>query len=186
MNAGQVIACAASALNAIIIITTTITPPPSPPHHHHSTTITHHYHHSSLSSHRCLFLCHSDLYCSWLYPVQVWHSKWTRQGIKGSTFWVLWGGEFNFQDRDVFCHERLENRTHTQQYFTSHSMRNVAFHILLRRKMILLLILTTSRTHSSWKGWENIFFWIWASKGRGGALARVWICHQLLAKLNGK
>ena len=41
---------------------------------------------------------------------------------------------------------------------TSHSMKNLAFHSLLRRKMILLPILTTSLIHFSLKGWENVPF----------------------------
>ena len=40
---------------------------------------------------------------------------------------------------------------------TSHSMKNLAFHSLLRWKMIILPILTTYRTHSSLKGCENVF-----------------------------
>ena len=39
---------------------------------------------------------------------------------------------------------------------TSHSMKNLAFHSLLRWKLISLPILTTS--HFSLKGWENILF----------------------------
>ena len=39
---------------------------------------------------------------------------------------------------------------------TSHSMENFTFHSLLRWKMIVLLILTTSLIHSSLKGWENL------------------------------
>ena len=41
---------------------------------------------------------------------------------------------------------------------TSHSMKNLAFHSLLRRNMIMLSILTTSLIHSSLKGWENVLF----------------------------
>ena len=41
---------------------------------------------------------------------------------------------------------------------TSHSMKNLAFHSLLRWKMIILPILTTSRMHFCSKGWENVLF----------------------------
>ena len=41
---------------------------------------------------------------------------------------------------------------------TSHSLKNVAFYRLLRWKMIMLTILTTSLIHFSLKGWENVLF----------------------------
>ena len=47
---------------------------------------------------------------------------------------------------------------------TSHSMKNMAFHSLLRWKMIILPILTTSLIHFSLKGWENVTFWSWEWK----------------------
>ena len=39
-----------------------------------------------------------------------------------------------------------------------HSMKNLAFHSLLRQKMIILPILTTSLIHFSLQGWENVLF----------------------------
>ena len=43
-------------------------------------------------------------------------------------------------------------------YITSHSMKNLAFRSLLRRKMIILPILTTSLIHF-WKGWgQRMYF----------------------------
>ena len=41
---------------------------------------------------------------------------------------------------------------------TSHSMKNLAFHSVFRRKMIILPILTTWLIHSSLKGRENVLF----------------------------
>ena len=41
---------------------------------------------------------------------------------------------------------------------TSHSMGNLTSHSLLRWKIILLPILTTSLIHFSLKGWKNVFF----------------------------
>ena len=41
---------------------------------------------------------------------------------------------------------------------TSHSMENLAFHSLLRWKMIIPSTLTTSPMHLSLKGWENVLF----------------------------
>ena len=41
---------------------------------------------------------------------------------------------------------------------TSHSMENPALHGLLRWKMIILPILTTSLIHFYLKGWENVLF----------------------------
>ena len=41
---------------------------------------------------------------------------------------------------------------------TSHSMKNLACHSLLRWKMIILPILATSFMHFSLKGWENVLF----------------------------
>ena len=41
---------------------------------------------------------------------------------------------------------------------TSHSMENLAFHSLLRWKMIMLPILTTSPIHLSLDSWENVLF----------------------------
>ena len=41
---------------------------------------------------------------------------------------------------------------------TSHSTKNLAFHTLLRWKMVILAILTTSLIHLSSKGWENVLF----------------------------
>ena len=38
------------------------------------------------------------------------------------------------------------------------SMKNLALHILLRWKMIILRILATSLIHFSWKGCENVVF----------------------------
>ena len=40
---------------------------------------------------------------------------------------------------------------------TSHSMETLSFHSLLRWKMIILPILTTSHIFS-WSGWENVLF----------------------------
>ena len=40
----------------------------------------------------------------------------------------------------------------------SHSMKNLPFHSLLRWKMIILPILTTSLIHFTLKGWENVPF----------------------------
>ena len=39
---------------------------------------------------------------------------------------------------------------------TSHSMKKLAFHSLLRWKMIILSILTTLLIHFSLRGWENV------------------------------
>ena len=47
---------------------------------------------------------------------------------------------------------------------TSDSMENLAFQSLLRWKMIILPILTTSLLHFSLKGWENVTFWSWEWK----------------------
>ena len=44
---------------------------------------------------------------------------------------------------------------------TSHSMKNLAFHSLLRWKMIILPVLTILILHLSLKGWENVLFWTW-------------------------
>ena len=44
------------------------------------------------------------------------------------------------------------------QNILSHSMKNLAFHSLLRWKMITLPILTSSLIDFSLKGWENILF----------------------------
>ena len=44
-------------------------------------------------------------------------------------------------------------------------MKNLAFHSLLGWKLITLPILTTSLTHFSLKGWENVLFWTWEWKG---------------------
>ena len=44
---------------------------------------------------------------------------------------------------------------------TSHSIKNLGFHHLLRWKMIILPILTTSLIPFSLKGWENVNFWTW-------------------------
>ena len=41
---------------------------------------------------------------------------------------------------------------------TSHSMKNLAVHSLLRWKMIILLIPTTSLVRFPLKGWENVLF----------------------------
>ena len=41
---------------------------------------------------------------------------------------------------------------------TSHSMKNLAFHSLLRGKIIILPILTTSLIHFSLNGWDNVLF----------------------------
>ena len=46
-----------------------------------------------------------------------------------------------------------------QRYYTSHSMKNLAFHSLLRWKMIILPILTTTLIQFSSKGWKNVLFW---------------------------
>ena len=51
-----------------------------------------------------------------------------------------------------------------QKHITQ-SMENVAFHRLLRWKMIILPILTTSLIHFSLKSWENLLFWTWEWKG---------------------
>ena len=47
----------------------------------------------------------------------------------------------------------------------SHSMENLAFHILLRSKMIILPTLTTSLIHFSLKGWENVLFELRSERG---------------------
>ena len=44
---------------------------------------------------------------------------------------------------------------------TSHSMKNLAFHTLLRRRMITQTILTTSLIHFSLKRLEECTFWTW-------------------------
>ena len=44
---------------------------------------------------------------------------------------------------------------------TSHIIKNLAFHSLLRWKMIILPILTTSLIHFSLKSWKNILFDMW-------------------------
>ena len=54
---------------------------------------------------------------------------------------------------------------------TSHSMENLAFHTLLRWRMIILQILTTPLIHFSFKGWENVNFLSWDWKGYIG-----WLC----------
>ena len=41
---------------------------------------------------------------------------------------------------------------------TSHGMKNLAFHSLLRWKMIVIPIIRTSLIHFSIKGWENVLF----------------------------
>ena len=41
---------------------------------------------------------------------------------------------------------------------TPHSMKNLPFHSLLRRKIIILPILTNSLIRFSLKGWENVLF----------------------------
>ena len=41
---------------------------------------------------------------------------------------------------------------------TSHSIKNLAFHSLPKRTMIILPILTTSLMHFFLKGWENVLF----------------------------
>ena len=49
---------------------------------------------------------------------------------------------------------------HQKYYVTqyeAHSMKKLAFHSLLRWKLIMLPILTTSRLHLSLKGWENSY-----------------------------
>ena len=45
-----------------------------------------------------------------------------------------------------------------QRNITSHRMKNLAFQSLLRWKMIILSILTTSLIHFSLKGWEIVLF----------------------------
>ena len=52
---------------------------------------------------------------------------------------------------------------------TSHSMKNLALHSLLRSKMIILPILTTSLIHFSLKSWENVLFEL----GRESGTSRV-------------
>ena len=49
---------------------------------------------------------------------------------------------------------------------TSHSMKNLAFHSLLRWKIIILPILTTSLIHFSLKGLGGCMFWTWEWKGQ--------------------
>ena len=48
---------------------------------------------------------------------------------------------------------------------TSHSMKNLAFHSLLRWEMIILPILTTSLIHLSLKRLGECTFWTWEWKG---------------------
>ena len=43
--------------------------------------------------------------------------------------------------------------------------RTWLFHSLLRWKMIILPVLTTTLIHFSLKGWENVLFWTWEWKG---------------------
>ena len=57
--------------------------------------------------------------------------------------------------------------------FTSHSMKNLAFHGLLRWKMIILPILTISLIHFYLKGWENATFYLGSERVKGGA---TWTC----------
>ena len=56
---------------------------------------------------------------------------------------------------------------------TSQSMKNVAFHSLLRWKMIILPILTTSRMLFFLKGWENVLFGTFCS-----SLNSPWRCNR--------
>ena len=49
---------------------------------------------------------------------------------------------------------------------TSHSMKNLAFHSLLRWKMLMLPPLTTSLIHFPLRGFGECTFWIWEWKGK--------------------
>ena len=70
--------------------------------------------------------------------------------------------EFN-KEQPKFC--KVSQPFHSQEWsisaapqknITSHSMENLAFHSLLRWKMIIPPTLTTSPMHFSLKGWENV------------------------------
>ena len=56
----------------------------------------------------------------------------------------------------IFWFDAFTSILHTRN-ITSHSMKDVAFHSLLRRKMIILPILTSSLMHFC-KSWENVLF----------------------------
>ena len=57
---------------------------------------------------------------------------------------------------------------------TSHSMENLAFHSLLRLKMIITPILTTSLIHFSLERLGECAFWTWEWKGYTRTSARGW------------
>ena len=63
-----------------------------------------------------------------------------------------------------FCFSSVQFRN-----ITPHSKKNLAFHSLLRRNMIIPLILTTSFIHFSLKGWENVLVELGSERVNPGA-----------------
>ena len=80
---------------------------------------------------------------------------------------------------------------------TSHSMENLAFHSLLRWKMIVLPILTTSLIHFFERWWENVLFELGTERikrtrklrrrgGRQPGVYTVCCCHSLWQRENAR
>ena len=86
---------------------------------------------------RCQTDPHGRVHVHWVEPAQRGHEQCPAPGRRWSS--------------SNFSYSLTRN-------ITSHSMENLAFHSLLRWKMIMLPILMTSLIHLSLKGWENILF----------------------------
>ena len=114
-----------------------------------------------------------ELICGWERSV----------GVGGASSYGIWGVVLidlsNWFDVSFQSHHFLwaQEPSHSQEWsssnfscgltsnITSHSMKNLVFHSLLRRKMILLPILTTSSIHFSLGRLGECTFWTWELKG---------------------
>ena len=110
---------------------------------------------------------HHALDVSMTIPTSSDRPKWYTTNIRSITFRPQRGGRRNL------VHQPFRSQGWSISNFpcsltrniTSHSMKNLAFHSLLRWKMIILPILTTSLIHLSSKRLGERTFWTWEWKG---------------------
>ena len=80
--------------------------------------------------------------------IQEHEAMMARQGTVSMTVWTFHSQEWSISN---FLSSLARN-------ITSYSMKNLAFHSLLRWKMIIIPILSTSLIHCSLKGWEIVTY----------------------------
>ena len=77
-----------------------------------------------------------------------------------SSLWYSCVWPFHSQEWSIW---KFPLQPHQKYYITQ--MKNLAFHSLLRWKMIMLPILAISLIPFSLKGWDSVTFWSWEWKG---------------------